>query len=136
MLDERTAEVDRQIRAAFALEAKAVLERARIKSHETPGYLRKECLIYLIRAYLRRGSMRVVKQLSEILCGRCASTSGSWSTRTTRTSRCPWGFGFANERYGPSLSACGQNISLSPLPGLCSDVRSGSRARGPCHTLA
>lgn len=69
---ERTAEVNGQIRAALALEPRAVLERARIRSHKAPGYLREECLIYLIREYLRRGSVRVAKQLSEILHGRCA----------------------------------------------------------------
>jgi hypothetical protein len=69
---ERTAEVQEHIRAALALEPESILQRARIRSYKAPGYLREECLVYLIREYLGRGARRVAKRLSEILHGRCA----------------------------------------------------------------
>lgn len=71
---ERTDEVQEQIRAALALDPGPMLERARIRNHKALGYLREECLIYLIREYLRKGTNRVVKQLSEILFRRCAKS--------------------------------------------------------------
>ena len=69
---ERTSEVQQHIRAALALEPETLLERFRIRSHKVPGYLREECLVYLIREYLARGERRMTKRLSEILHGRCA----------------------------------------------------------------
>jgi len=49
-----------------------MLERARIRNHRVQDYLREECLIYLIREYLVRGTERIAKRLSEILYRRCA----------------------------------------------------------------
>ena len=69
---ERTAEVQEHIRAALALEPEPMLRRARIRGYKAPGYLREECLVYLIREYLGRGARQVAKRLSEILHGRCA----------------------------------------------------------------
>jgi hypothetical protein len=69
---ERTDEVNGQIRDALTLEPGAMLERAQIRNHRVPGYLREECLIYLIREYLGRESKRIAKRLSEILYRRCA----------------------------------------------------------------
>lgn len=71
---ERTDEVNGQIRAALALEPEPMLERARIRSYEAAGYLREECLIYLVREYLRRGVVSIAKRLAEILCRRCAKS--------------------------------------------------------------
>lgn len=71
---ERTDEVNGQIRAALALEPELMLERARIRSYEASDYLREECLIYLIREYLRRGVVSIAKRLSEILYRRCAKS--------------------------------------------------------------
>ena len=71
---ERTEEVNGQIRAALALETGPMLKRARIRSHKASGYLREECLIYLIREYLQRGAERIAKRLSEILYRRCAKS--------------------------------------------------------------
>lgn len=71
---ERTDEVIGQIRAALALEPEPMLKRALIRSYEAPGYLREECLIYLVREYLRKGAASIAKRLSEILCRRCAKS--------------------------------------------------------------
>lgn len=69
---ERTEEVEQQISAALAMKPGSLIERARLRDYKAAGHLREECLVYMIREYLQRGKIWVVKRISEILIGRCA----------------------------------------------------------------
>lgn len=67
---ERTEEVERQISAALTMEPGPLIARAQVRDYKAHGYLREECLVYMVREYLRRGKMWVVKRLLQILVSR------------------------------------------------------------------
>jgi DNA-directed RNA polymerase specialized sigma24 family protein len=68
----RETAVERQIEAAFQLSRSILMERARLRDREAPGYLQEECLVCLLRAYTAEGDAATVAALSEALLERCA----------------------------------------------------------------
>lgn len=68
----REPAVERQIREALTLRPDQLRERVRIGDRESPGYLKEESLIYLIRHHRQTGELRLVNDISEALLRRCA----------------------------------------------------------------
>lgn len=82
----RTPEVKAQIREALSLERAVLCERVAIERYTTPGFIKEECLIYLIRQFLRAGESELVSHLLNCLANRLArrvhsrvSASLNWS---------------------------------------------------------
>lgn len=71
-LYQRDPDVEAQIAKTLALPREDLLARAREADPATPGYLREEALIFLIRTYVRSEDDELVSALSENLLGRCA----------------------------------------------------------------
>ncbi len=65
--------VERQIAEALGLSPDHLRERAAALDKHAQGYLKEECLVYLIRHYHRAGERRLVNDLSEALLRRCAA---------------------------------------------------------------
>lgn len=68
----RTPEVESQIKYAMGLDPPSLIERACNSDHKSLGFLKEECLVYLIREYLARDDKRTTEQLFKILFERCA----------------------------------------------------------------
>jgi DNA-directed RNA polymerase specialized sigma24 family protein len=67
----RELAVERQIEAAFQLGKAGLVERARLRDREAPGYVQEESLVCLLRAYTTEGDAATVAALSETLLERC-----------------------------------------------------------------
>jgi hypothetical protein len=59
----RTREVKSQIREALSLDRTILCERVAIERYTTPGFIKEECLVYLIRRFLREGESELVSHL-------------------------------------------------------------------------
>ena len=82
----RTPEVKDQIREALSLERAVLCERVAIERYTTPGFIKEECLVYLIRRFLRAGESELASHLINCLANRIArrvhsrvSASLDWS---------------------------------------------------------
>ncbi len=71
VLYRREAAVEEQIAAALTLAPAALIERVHINDADAPGYLREECLVYLLREYAYAGETALVAALGEALLARC-----------------------------------------------------------------
>src|SRR6266540_5920786 len=68
----RTREVESQIREALSLDRTVLCERVAIERYTTPGFIKEECLVYLIRLFLREGEDELVSHLMNSLATRIA----------------------------------------------------------------
>ena len=68
---ERLPDVERQIGEALGLDSRALMERLKEHDEKSPGFLKEECLVYLIREYCRRDDDFVFNELSTALANRC-----------------------------------------------------------------
>ncbi len=82
----RTREVESQIREALSLDWTVLCEHVAIERYTTPGFIKEECLVYLIRRFLRAGESELVSHLINCLANRLArrvhsrvSASLNWS---------------------------------------------------------
>ncbi len=82
----RTPEVESQIREALSLDRGVLCVRVAIERYTTPGFIKEECLVYLIRQFLRAGESELVSHLINCLANRLArrvhsrvSASLNWS---------------------------------------------------------
>ena len=71
-LYQRLAVVEDQIAGALPLDLDHLRERASLSEQQDPGYLKEECLVYLIRHYRRMDEPHFVNALTEELLHRCA----------------------------------------------------------------
>ncbi len=69
---QRDTVVERQIAEALGLPADRLQGRAMVSDQGDPGYLKEECLVYLIRHQHRAGERSLVSALAEALLRRCA----------------------------------------------------------------
>jgi DNA-directed RNA polymerase specialized sigma24 family protein len=69
---QRGADVERQIADALKLSPDRLRERAAVTDQHGPGYLKEECLVYLLRYHQRADDSRLVSDLAEVLLARCA----------------------------------------------------------------
>ena len=69
----RPEAVEEQIGDALGEDAEALRRRLRIHDSESPGYLRTECLVYLVREGTRTGDDRLVNATLEGILVRCRS---------------------------------------------------------------
>src|SRR5262245_20614342 len=68
----RTPEVESQIREALSLDRAVLCERVAIERYTTPGFIKGELLVYLIRRFLRAGETELVRHLNNCLANRLA----------------------------------------------------------------
>jgi RNA polymerase sigma factor (sigma-70 family) len=68
----RSREVESQIVEALSLEQSALRERVAVERHTTPGYLKEECIVYLIRRFLRNHEFDLPNHLMNCLATRIA----------------------------------------------------------------
>jgi RNA polymerase sigma factor (sigma-70 family) len=68
----RSPELESQIVEALSLEQSLLRERVSIERHTEPGYLKEECLVYLIRRFLRNRESDLASHLMNCLATRIA----------------------------------------------------------------
>jgi len=68
----RTPEVESQIREALSLDQTVLCERVAIERYTVPGFIKEECLVYLVRLFLREGEDELVSHLMNSLATRIA----------------------------------------------------------------
>lgn len=68
---QRLPDVEDQIRDALALDAGQIGQRAAIAEESTPGYLKSEVLVYLVRRARRAGDLALLHDLTVAVLGRC-----------------------------------------------------------------
>lgn len=76
-LYQRPREIERQLAEALPLARDDLIQRAEIDDQSSAGYLKEECLVYLIRAHLETGDHQLVDRLVETLLRRCATRIAS-----------------------------------------------------------
>jgi DNA-directed RNA polymerase specialized sigma24 family protein len=72
----RAPHVERQILEALTLSGEVLRARVAIAEQESSDYLSEECLVYLLRHYLRLGDTTRVNDLAESLVRRCTRMIG------------------------------------------------------------
>lgn len=70
---KRDDAIERQILETLTLLPEQLRERMAILNQEAPGYLREECLVYLLRHYLRSDDQYLVNDLTNALLHRCVN---------------------------------------------------------------
>lgn len=69
---QRSEQVTAQIQVALTLGPANLIQRAQIRDFRASDYLQEECLVYLIREYLKEDAKVIVNQLAQELLQRCA----------------------------------------------------------------
>jgi len=68
----RTPEVESQIREALLLDQAVLRERVAVERYTEPGFIKEECLVYLVRLFLRERKDKLVSHLMNCLVTRIA----------------------------------------------------------------
>ena len=84
---QRHDDVVRQIVEAARLDRDELYARAELDERTSPGFVKEECLVYLIRHSYRTGDKLLLDRLSEVLLSRCAKAVESRLSSLDRDSR-------------------------------------------------
>ena len=95
---QRQSIVNKQILEALRLDPEELRRRLEVRDKTSPGFLKEESLVYLIRHYHKEGNPQCVDNLSKCLLTRCATLINSRLDSLNADLR--------DEGYGMSSTSC------------------------------